>query len=80
VFSPDPYYTISEKKKKLNHINNKKRFNMINEYKSFIESEILAGAMFEKDYSVDTQEHFALAPQDIVKIDLRKHISSFKIH
>jgi hypothetical protein len=41
------------------------------DYKNFIETEILKGIIFNEDsYNVDAGEHFELAPNDIVTLDI----------
>ena len=49
---------------------------MNTEYKSYIENEILGNVLFDEDYNIDTQQHFALAPKDIIKIDLRTYLKN----
>jgi hypothetical protein len=48
---------------------------MNDDYKNFMEMEIIKGLIFcEEDYSIDTGSHFALAPKDVVEVDLRQYI------
>lgn len=45
---------------------------MLNDFKTCLETELVSGMLFHEDnYSLDAGQHFELAPNDIVKIDLR---------
>ena len=44
------------------------------DYKNFIENEVLKGFIFKEDeYNVDAQQHFELAPNDIVTLDVASY-------
>jgi hypothetical protein len=45
-------------------------------FKDLIDEQILNGMIFSEDYSIDNKEHFSLAPNDVVKIDMRTHLKN----
>jgi hypothetical protein len=47
---------------------------MNDDYKTTIVNEIISGALFDEEYSVDSSKHFALAPKDVVKIGMQEYI------